>query len=107
MLRPYQASEIRISMSATDQLRSDLIEQIQTGDESFLRIVHAVAEAYRQEHARQETDPQVIGYQAGEEMNPEALSRRVAAAEDQIDRGEFYTPEQLAKETEEWLSSIK
>ena len=94
-------------MSATDQLRATLIEQIQTGNESFLRIVHAVAEAYRQEHAQQEIDQEAIGYRAGKELSVGELKQRVAAAENQIDRGEFLTAEELTKDTDEWLSSTK
>ena len=90
-----------------DQLRTTLIQQIQNGDESFLRVVSAVADAYRQEHTQAETDQQIIGYRAGKGMTVRELKSRVATAEDQIDRGDYLTPEQLEKETEEWLSSIE
>ena len=78
---------------------SQLINQL---DDEFFATVYAMLATY----VRKRGD-QVVGFRAGEELTASALNSSIAKAEQQIDRGEFLTPEELVKETEEWLNSTK
>lgn len=93
-------------MTATE-LRTDLLQQIEQADEKLLRVISSVLEAVKVEYVAEENEAAVIGYRAGEELTVSALKTSIAKAEDQIDRGEFLTADELEKETEEWLSSIE
>lgn len=91
----------------TAELRTDLLQQIAQADEKLLRIVSSVLEAVKVEYVAEENQATVVGYHAGEPLTVGTLETSIAKAEDQIDRGEFLTAEELEKETEEWLSTIE
>lgn len=93
-------------MTATE-LRADLLQQIEQADEKLLRVISSVLEAVKVEYVAEENEATVVGYRAGEELRVEALKTSIAKADDQVDRGEFLTADELEKETEEWLSSIE
>ncbi|MEL6277193.1 MAG: hypothetical protein AAFU03_18985 [Bacteroidota bacterium] len=78
--------------------------RIEQADEKQLRILAATAEAMFEEYSSEgNRDEDVIGYVAGESMSIAQLKAKINIAEDQIDRGEFLTPQELEKEAEEWL----
>jgi hypothetical protein len=106
MLRHYQPPNL--SIMGADQLRTTLIEQIQTGDESFLRIVHAVAEAYRLEHAQQEKEEAIVGYSTnGEAVTASMFLKQADEAMEAVNRGEYTTIEELEKESATWLERTR
>ncbi len=73
---------------------------VQLQDVNLLRRVKELMQ-HDQENAS-ETD--IIGYRAGGEAITVAdLKAKITSAEEQIDRGEYLTVEQLRKESEQWL----
>ncbi len=83
--------------------------RIEQADEKLLAVLAEVTESlFRsyQPEAVEVTDPEhkLIGYQAGEPLTTDELRAKINRAEDQIDRGEYLSPEELEKEAEGWLS---
>lgn len=88
-------------MTLTEQ-RNRAPELLAQVDDEFFATFYAMLETYVRKHGEA-----TIGYRAGEEITASALKTSIAKAEDQIDRGEFLTTDELEKDTEEWLSSIE
>ena len=82
--------------------------RIEQADEKILSVLAAMTESlfsvYQPEVVEEESEATVIGYQAGEPLSVAQLKAKINIAEEQIDRGEYLTPEDLEKEAEEWLS---
>jgi len=75
-----------------------LLNKIQSNNESFLKVVHSMLTTYVQEQ-----DP-VIGYNAaGKPMYASVAKEEFKARHEAVDRGEFITLEELKKESETWL----
>lgn len=78
--------------------------RIEQADEQFLQIIYAMVEAYAEQHQLEDAQT-IVGYRAGEEpITIEALKEKIARAEQQIDDGDYLTPEQLQEESQAWLS---
>ncbi len=93
-----------VNVMSVDQIKDVLHHRIEQADERFLQVIYAMVEAYAEQHAIG-SDEEIIGYQAGgEPMTVAELKAKINLAEQQIDRGEYLTPEQLRKESEQWLS---
>ena len=87
-------------------LRDRVISRIQQADESFLRILDAMTEAYENEHLDIEfTEEEVAAIRLADEslkpMSREELHAELKEGFDQVERGEFVTIEDLKKEMEE------
>jgi hypothetical protein len=90
-----------------DTLRDRVISRIQQADESFLRILDAMTEAYENEHQEAEfTDTEVAAMRLADEslkpMSREELHAELKEGLAQVERGEFVTIEDLKKEMEQW-----
>ena len=82
--------------------------RIEQANEQMLDALAEMAEVlfknWQPEVMRQAEDEEPIGYQAGQPLTTEALRAKITKAENQIDQGEYLTPEELEKEAEVWLS---
>lgn len=88
---------------STTELKEKLHQRIEEADESLLKIMHAMVEAY----VAEQEDP-IVGYdihgnpkRAG--MMKEQLRQEVERAE----KGEYITVEELRKKSDEWLKRTK
>jgi len=77
-------------------LRKEVRQYISHADERFLRMVHSLAKEYAQ------NDDKVLGYHIGKPIKKSHLLADLKEAEQQIDRGEYITIDQLEKESETW-----
>ena len=90
---------------ATDHLRETLHLRIEQADEQLLRTLAEIAESLFRSYQPQVIEQEeLLAYQAGETISTAELQTKINIAEDQIDRGEFLTPQELEKEAEGWLS---
>lgn len=92
---------------SVEQIKETLHLRVEQADESFLRILHAMTEAYAAEYLEAEiTDEQIMAImEADDDLKPmtkEALHAEINEGLAQIERGEGYTIEQLQKEMEQW-----
>lgn len=89
-----------------EQIREILHRRIEQADERFLRILYAMAEAYATEYLEEEaTDEQVEAAVADVDLKPmtkEALISEIKEADAQIEKGEFFTIDDLEEEAEQW-----
>lgn len=88
-------------MTVNEQ-RNHLPQLLAQVDDEFLATVYTLLETYVRKHGEE-----VVGYRAGKEVSVASLNASIAKAEDQIDRGDFLTAEELKNDTEEWLSNIE
>jgi hypothetical protein len=75
------------------QIRQELHQYIDKGDERFLRLVHAIATNY--ESDEDHTQP-------GTPMEVEAYKTRIRNAKERVKAGYYTTQEDLEKEMEQW-----
>jgi hypothetical protein len=80
----------------TVTLRKELKQYIEHADERFLRMVHSLAKEYSK------TEDQVLGHHVGKPIRKSQLLSELKEAEEQIERGESITIEDLEKESEKW-----
>lgn len=72
---------------ATLDLRQSVLEYVKKADNRFLRLVKALADNYDDDDDR---------------ISVEQYNKELEASEAQIERGEFYTQEQVRQRIEEW-----
>jgi 5'-3' exonuclease len=77
-------------------LRKEVQQYINYADERFLRMVHSLAKEYAK------NDDPVVGYNTGKSVKRSQLLDELKEAEQQIERGEYMTIDQLEKESETW-----
>ncbi len=92
-------------MSA-DQIKERIHLRVEQADESFLRILHALTEAYAAEHLEAEpiTNKMVMAIPPSPEWKPlteEELLARLEKSSAQVERGEYITIKELEKEMKE------
>ena len=85
---------------SVDLIKERLHSRIEQADEKLLRVLDQFAETLFAEY---HNDEEFIGYQAGELITVSELHAKINRAEEQIDKGEFLTIEQLEKESDQWL----
>jgi hypothetical protein len=90
-----------------DMLRERVINRIQQADESFLRILDAMTEAYENEHLDIEfSEGEIAAITLADEslkpMSKEELHAEIKEGFAQVERGEFITIEDLTKEMDQW-----
>ncbi|PTM13830.1 MAG: hypothetical protein DA408_05065 [Bacteroidetes bacterium] len=90
-------------MSATE-IRAEVHQMIDEVDDNLLEAIHAMLGTYKK---RQEEDP-IVGYEIdGTPITVSTLEQQADEAVAQVERGEYITLEELAKESEEWLTRTK
>jgi hypothetical protein len=82
-------------MTAT-VLRKEVQQYINHADERFLRMVHSLAKEYTK------NDDKVLGYHIGKSVKKSHLLAELKEAEQQIERGEYITIDELEIESETW-----
>jgi hypothetical protein len=77
----------------TVQIKQELHQYIDKGDERFLRLVHAIATNYKsnEDHSL-----------PGSPMDVEMYRTRIRNAKERVNAGYYTTQEDLEKEVEEW-----
>ncbi len=97
----------KINLMGAEQIKDVLHHRINHADEQFLHVIYAMVEAYAEQHQIEDGED-IIGYRSGgEAITVAALKAKINLAEQQIDSGEFLTPEQLHQESEQWLKSTR
>jgi hypothetical protein len=77
-------------------LRKEVQKYISHADERFLRMVHSLAKEYAKQ------DDKILGYHIGTSIKTRHLLADLEEAEQQIERGEYITIDELEKESETW-----
>lgn len=89
-----------------EQIKKLLHLRIEQADESFLRILYAMTEAYASEYLEEEiTDEQVMAIPPNPEwkrLTKAELKAELDEANAEFERGESITLEELEKEAEQW-----
>lgn len=89
-----------------EQIKETLHLRVEQVDERFLRVLHAMTEAYAAEYLSEEdiTDEQVAAIlpPAGPRLSMKELIDEIEEADAEIERGAFMTSEDLEKEMEQW-----
>ena len=95
-----QQTTVMVASRNTAEMRSDLHRYVDSLDDKFVAIVHAMMATYME----QQKDDPIIGYSVdGVPMFASVAKREFKARLDAVDRGEFITLEELKKESETWL----
>ena len=90
---------------SVEQIKETLHLRVEQADESFLRILHAMTEAYVAEYLEEEiTDEEAAAIlpPPSPRLTMKELIAEIEEADAEIDRGEFITSEDLEKEMEQW-----
>lgn len=88
-----------------EQIKEILHLRIEEADESFLRILHAMTEAYKQEQEAAALEAEIMSIPPNPDWKPmtqEEMMAHLEESEAQIERGEYVTLEELRKESEQW-----
>lgn len=91
-----------------EQIKEVLHLRIEQGDESFLQVMYAMAEAYFKTHSlpgAPQEDAEIMAVApnpAWKPLSKEELLTEIREADAEIERGEFYTAEDLEKDMEQW-----
>ncbi len=91
-----------------EKLKEVLHLRIEQGDENFLQIMYALAEAYFKTHSlpvdsREEAEIMAIPPSpAWKPLTKQELVAEIEEADAEIERGEFYTTEDLERDMEQW-----
>ena len=85
------------------EIKSILHQRIEEADESFLKIMYAMVEAYVNEQEDPITGYDIHGTPKRASLMREQLIDEVSCAE----KGEYITVEELRKRSDEWLNRIK
>ena len=96
---------VKTAPMSTEQIKEVLHRRIEQVDESFLRIMYAMAEAYIKEIEDAALEEQIKNIPPppwAKPMTQEQLEARLAESTAQFERGEYITLEDLEKEMEEW-----
>lgn len=81
-------------MGATE-LRQSLHRIIDHADERFLRMINSLANEYAKED-------KIVAYRAGKAISKAGLYHELKEAEKEIERGDYLTVEDFAKESAKW-----
>ncbi|NBC83344.1 MAG: hypothetical protein GVY19_08165 [Bacteroidetes bacterium] len=84
---------MNVKVMDTAQIKQELHQFIDKGDERFLRLVHAVATNYKNDEDY--TLP-------GSPMDVETYKTRIKNAKERVKAGYYTTQEDLEKEMEQW-----
>jgi hypothetical protein len=90
---------------STTQIKELLHQRIEQVDESFLNVLYAMMEAYIKEQEEAALEEEIMNMPPPPNWKPftqEELIAEIEEANDEIDRGEYITLEDLKKEVEEW-----
>jgi len=80
---------------STTELREEILQYIESADDVFLRMVHAMSKAYK--------SVRPVGYDSdGKPITKDGLKSRVKVASQRVKEGDFITQEYIEKEIEEW-----
>lgn len=77
-------------------LRKEVQQYISHADERFLRMVHSLAKEYTK------NDDKIKGYHIGNSITKSQLLADLKESEQQIERGEYITIDELEKESKTW-----
>ncbi len=77
------------------ELRQSLHQIIDQADERFLRMVNSLANEYAKED-------NIVTYRAGKAITKAKLYQELKDAEKEIERGDYLTMEEFAKESRKW-----
>lgn len=95
-------------MMSTAEKRETLRQRIDEIDDKFLRVLYTMVEAYVAEQEEEEedlSDERIAAIVAASDYKPmtkEALHAEIKEGFEQIERGEYYTVEELEKDMEQW-----
>lgn len=90
---------------SVEQIKERLHLRVEQADESFLRILYAMTEAYAREYLEEEITEEeaaAILPPPGPRLTMKELIDEIEEADAEIERGEFITSEDLEKEMEQW-----
>ncbi len=106
MLRQLYRPSNSFTMTA-NQLRTDLLQQIEQADEKLLRIVSSVLEAVKVEYLTEEEE--VVGEKAIADysqylkpMTHPEMKEELAEAMADYERGDYVTLEKIEEESAKW-----
>jgi hypothetical protein len=87
-------------MKNTNQIKTEILQQIATADDKLLRMIHAIIEAYNS------ADDPIISYDV--HGNPRKASELVSLLDQQVEevrKGNYITLEELQEKSEHWINS--
>ncbi|MCB9035858.1 MAG: hypothetical protein H6557_04480 [Lewinellaceae bacterium] len=88
-------NQTQVFMGA-EQIKEILHLRIEQADESFLRILHAMTEAYAHEHLEESKEQRIASYEASlKPMTKEELVARALASQEDIEAGRLHDIEEV------------
>lgn len=97
----YQIKEVM----NTSQIKAVLRLRIESADEKLLRLMYAITAAYNLPSEEEITDQYIMSIPPSPEWKPRKESELLAELQEasaQMERGEYYTLEELEKEMQKW-----
>lgn len=83
-------------LMGAEQIKEILHLRIEQADESFLRILHAMTEAYASEHLEESKEQRIASYEASlKPMTKEELVARALASQEDIEAGRLHDIEEV------------
>ena len=87
---------------STAEKRETLRQRIAELDDKFLNAIYAMVEAYVADENR------IVGYEPnGDPITLSALKARIKISEEQYEKGQYITVEELDKRSQEWLNRTR
>ena len=87
---------------STAEKRQTLHQRIDEIDDKFLNAIYAMVEAYLEDENR------IVGYEPnGDPITLSALKARIKISEEQYEKGQYITVEELDKRSQEWLNRTR
>lgn len=98
----------RVPPSVT-QVREEIVERLDDLSEEVLRAVHTLINAsIEQQNIDHEDDDFVVGYEPdGAPITKVDIKKIAAEAKEDYENGRYTTLDDIKKETDQWLESIK
>ena len=87
---------------STAEKRETLRQRIAELDDKFLNAIYAMVEAYVADENR------IVGYEPnGDPITLSALKASIKISEEQYEKGQYITVEELDKRSQEWLNRTR
>ncbi len=86
---------------STAELRSRIDTFLDQVDENFLEVVNAMLETYVKQHPMPELSEKIEGVPSTDDE----IMASIEKGEEQLEKGEYYTVEELKAKTAQWFST--
>lgn len=86
---------------STVEIRKAVHKYVDQLDDNFLQVVHSMMETYMRQYAIKDLPEKIEGVPSTDEE----IAASIEKGEEQLEKGEYYTVEELKAKTAKWFST--